>query len=99
MATDRMDPPKLVRYSKSSDALTQQSKIMSYSHLLVLVAAKIQSGSWGFPKTEEDKKEVKQVKRTVKKKAAAAEEPPKEKHCGPWGVHSVHELEDCMGLE
>mmetsp|Transcript_8374 Transcript_8374/g.13249 ORF Transcript_8374/g.13249 Transcript_8374/m.13249 type:complete len:86 (+) Transcript_8374:426-683(+) len=47
-------------------------------------------GTWGLPK---DKKEVKEVKRTVKAE-------PKEKAVLPWGVHSVHELEDLMdGLE
>ena len=47
-------------------------------------------------KQTEVKTEVKEVKRTIKKK----EEPPKERHVGPWGVHSVHELEDMMaGLE
>ena len=35
---------------------------------------------------------MKEVKRTVKK------EEPKEKHCGPWGVVSVHEVDNPTGL-
>ena len=62
---------------------------MKKSHNMFLI---LLTGTWGLP--DVDKKEVKEVKRTVKKT------PPKEeKHCGPWGVHSVDELEDVMGLE
>jgi hypothetical protein len=58
------------------------------SHTIFLLS----SGTWGLP--QDDKKEVKEVKRIVKQAL-----PKEEKHCGPWGVHSVHELEDVMGLE
>ncbi|KAG7343285.1 hypothetical protein IV203_021230 [Nitzschia inconspicua] len=51
-------------------------------------------GTWGLPNVE--KKEVKEVKRTVTMEPRKCSE---EKHCGPWGVHSVHELEEIMGLE
>jgi hypothetical protein len=46
-------------------------------------------GTWGLPK---DKKVVKEVKRSVKK------DEPKEKAM-LWGIHSVSELEETMGLE
>jgi hypothetical protein len=61
---------------------------LSYSHFFG------PSGTWGFPNKED--KEVKSVKQTVNFP------PLKDLHdnqCGPWGVHSVHELEDIMGIE
>jgi hypothetical protein len=47
------------------------------------------TGTWGLPK---DKKEVKEVKRSVKK------DEPKDRAM-LWGIHSVSELEATMGLE
>jgi hypothetical protein len=107
-----MGLPKLVRHVVQDAAVIEivafhgihcDSSSTSFPHTLCIAIVSLVilsfdvschfSGTWGLPKV--DTKEVKPVKRISKK----PDESKPEKHCGPWGVVSVHEVEDIMGLE